>query len=126
MSAVTEQTTETSSPVKGQNMKKIVSMIAAVAVASVMSVSAKEGEAKTLKGEGLCAKCELKETSKCQNAIRVEEKGKKVVYYFADNEVSKNFHKKVCGGPAKVVAHGKITEKEGKKWIEVDKVEEAK
>ena len=106
-------------------MKNIITMIAAVAVASLISTSANAAE-KTLKGEGLCAKCELKETAKCQNAVRVEEAGKKVVYYLEDNDVSKAFHKKICSAPAKVVATGKVSEKDGKHWIAVTKIEEAK
>ena len=106
-------------------MKNIITMIAAVVVASLISTSANAAE-KTLKGEGLCAKCELKETSKCQNAVRVEENGKKVVYYLEDNDVSKAFHKKVCTSVTKVVAKGKVSEKDGKKWIDVTSIEEAK
>ena len=44
---------------------------------------------KKLYGEGLCAKCELKETDHCQTAIRVTEGDRKVVYYAKDNEVAK-------------------------------------
>lgn len=106
-------------------MKNIITMVAAMIAASLLSTSASAAE-KTLKGEGLCAKCELKETSKCQNAVRVEEDGKKVVYYLEDNDVSKAFHKKVCSSVTKVVAKGKVSEKDGKKWIAVTKIEEAK
>lgn len=106
-------------------MKKIITMIAAVAVGSLITTSASAAE-KTLKGEGMCAKCELKETAKCQNAVRVEEDGKKVVYYLEDNDISKAFHKKVCSATTKVVAKGKVSEKDGKKWIEVSKIDEVK
>ena len=106
-------------------MKNIITMIAAVVAASILTTSANAAE-KTLKGEGLCAKCELKETPKCQSAIRVEEDGKKVVYYLEDNDVSKAFHKKVCTSVIKVVAKGKVTEKDGKHWIAVTKIDEAK
>lgn len=106
-------------------MNKVISMLAGIAAATLIATSASAAE-KTLKGEALCAKCELKETSSCQNAIRVEENGKKVVYYMQDNEVSKGFHKKVCSAPAKVTAKGTISEKDGKKWITVSKIEEAK
>ena len=106
-------------------MKNIITMIAAVAVASLISTSANAAE-KTLKGEALCAKCELKETAKCQNAVRVEEDGKKVVYYLEDNDATKGFHKKVCTSVIKVVTTGKVSEKDGKKWFAVTKIDEAK
>ena len=106
-------------------MKNIIITLAAIFAASMLVSTASAAE-KTLKGEGLCAKCELKETAKCQNAVRVEEDGKKVVYYIEDNDVSKAFHKKVCSGPAQVTAKGTVSEKDGKKWIKVSKIEETK
>ena len=68
----------------------------------------------------------MKETDKWQNAIQVEEGGKKVTYYLEDNETSKAFHGKVCHGPTKVTAKGTVSEKDGKKWVKVSKIEEAK
>jgi hypothetical protein len=106
-------------------MKNILLTLAAIAAASMLVTTAGAAE-KTLKGEGLCAKCELKETSKCQNAIRVEEGGKKVVYYIEDNDVSKAFHKKVCSATAPVTAKGTVSEKDGKKWLKASKIEETK
>ena len=50
----------------------------------------------TLNGVGLCAKCALGETETCQNAIRLSEAGKDVVYLLTANDVSKAFHKNVC------------------------------
>lgn len=62
----------------------------------------------TIKGLGLCAKCELGQTAECQNAIRLTRDGKEVVYLFAANEISKAFHKNVCSGTANIVASGTL------------------
>ena len=104
-------------------MKKILLTLTAVAAMAVTSATAAD---KHVKGEALCAKCELKETAKCQDAIRVEEDGKKVVYYVEKNDVTKDLHKKVCSAVIKVDAKGKVSEKDGKKWITLSKLEEVK
>ncbi len=71
----------------------------------------------TITGEGQCAKCSLKETPKCQNAIVTEEGGKKVTYYLAPNAVSKKFHSNICQETKKVTATGTVKEEEGKKVL---------
>ena len=58
--------------------------------------------------------------------FKTEEHGKKVVYYIEDNDISKAFHKKVCSSIAQVTAKGTVSEKDGKKWIKVSKLEETK
>ena len=68
----------------------------------------------------------LKETDKCQNAIEVEEGGKKVTYYLAQNKVAKGFHKNVCEESKKVTAMGTVKEEDGKKVLSVSKIELAK
>ena len=81
----------------------------------------------TIKGEGKCAKCALKEGDECQNVIETKDKeGKKVVYYLAKNDVSKEFHSNICKGPKKVTAKGKVKEVDGKKELTVSKIEVAK
>jgi hypothetical protein len=65
-------------------------------------------EEKTITGEGQCAKCSLKETQKCQNAIVAEEGGKKVTYYLAKNKVANAFHKNICTEVKKVKATGEV------------------
>jgi hypothetical protein len=103
-------------------MKKIIAAIIATAflVTFVTSVFAEE---QTIKGEALCAKCELHETDKCQTAIRVKVDGKDVIYYAVDNDVAKEFHKNVCKAPAKVTAVGTVEEKDGKKMITLSKID---
>ena len=94
--------------------------LAACAVALALSTSvraAEDKDAKELKGDGLCLKCELKKADKCTNAVRVKDKeGKETIYVLEDNDVSKAFHKNVCGGVKKVVAKGKV-KKDGDKHV---------
>jgi hypothetical protein len=72
----------------------------------------------TLKGDVLCAKCELKQARKCQTAIEVKEGDKKVVYYFKDKGAKETYHEEVCGGGRKAATvTGTVVEEGGKKWI---------
>ena len=78
----------------------------------------------TLKGEIMCAKCELKEAKKCQTLIRVKEDGKEVTYYFLDRGNKEEHHEAVCGGGKKAgTVTGTVTEKDGKKWVTPKKVD---
>jgi len=107
-------------------MKKILSLIIAVSVITLLPASLNAApKEREFKGESLCAKCELKLTDKCQNALRVEEKGKKVVYLIEKNDTTKDLHKKVCSAVIKVTATGTVSEKDGKKWVALTKIEEA-
>jgi hypothetical protein len=74
-------------------------------------------------GDGKCAKCAMKETDACQNAIQVEEKGKKVTYYLEQNKVSKDFHSHLCGKTQKVTAKGTVKEVDGKKQFTATEIE---
>jgi hypothetical protein len=78
------------------------------------ATSLKLQENKTLTGEALCLKCELKQSRKCRNAIRVSVDGKDILYVLDDNKVSRQFHSKVCQSTAKVTAQGTVAEIEGK------------
>lgn len=66
-----------------------------------------------IKGEGLCLKCALGLTPSCQNAIRVGEGEKQVLYVIAHDDVSKGFHKHVCQANVPVVASGRVSEVTG-------------
>ena len=79
-----------------------------------------------LEGEAVCAKCELKEASACQTAIKVTKDGKTETYLAENNDVAKKFHKNVCHDNAKVTAEGAVSEKDGKKIITLTKIEVAK
>ena len=93
---------------------------------SILAALALPAVAETLEGEATCAKCSLKLADKCQFAITVEKGGKKETILAEQNDVAKNFHKKICEDTVKVKVEGTITEKDGKKTIALAKVEEAK
>jgi hypothetical protein len=105
-------------------MKKFSSIIALVGLLAVPAFAADKEV--TITGEAECAKCVLHETEKCQNTIQTEENGKKVRYYLAQNDTSKDFHENICKKPEKVTATGVVSEKDGKKILTVSKIEAAK
>lgn len=80
----------------------------------------------TIEGEGKCAKCALKETKECQNAIVVTEDGKATTYYLEANKVAKDYHKNVCTKTTKTKATGTVEEKDGKKILTASKIEAVK
>jgi hypothetical protein len=109
-------------------MKSVWSMLIVTAVlcAFVAGLRA-EGQPVTLTGEILCAKCALQETKKCTTAIKVQENGKSVTYYFKDKGAKEEYHEAVCGGDRRQgTVTGVVTEQDGKKWITPSKVEYAK
>jgi hypothetical protein len=87
----------------------------------VASVGAEDKEV-TLKGTITCAKCDLKLEKACATVIKVKEGGKDVVYYF-DPESGKKNHKTICTEAKEGTVKGKVTEKDGKKIITVEKVD---
>ena len=105
-------------------MKKLALLITLLAAFS-LSVYA-DGPTK-IQGEATCAKCALHLTDSCQAAITVTgADGKKEVILCDKNAVAKDFHSTICKSSANVIAEGIITEKDGKKTIELTKIEEAK
>ena len=86
----------------------------------------KEAKEITIKGEGKCGKCALKETASCQNVIQVEKGKNKGTYYLAQNQVSKDFHDTVCKESKQVKATGTVKEVDGKKEFTATKIEEVK
>jgi len=104
-------------------MRKLLPMLAVAAVFSCVSLVVFAAEVKTITGEGHCAKCSLKETKGCQNAVKVEEGGKTVTYYLAKNDVSKAFHKNICTEVKKVKATGDVKEENGKMVMTPTKIE---
>jgi hypothetical protein len=113
---------------KGRTMKKkmtAILVITGLALALFASSAATDGE-KVITGDGACAKCILKETKDCQITITADEGGKKVTYYLAQNDVSKQFGKKVCDAPKRVVATGTVKTVDGKHELTPTKIELAK
>jgi hypothetical protein len=104
-------------------MKTLIALFAIAGLSLAAHASAHAEKEKTIKGEGLCLKCELKKADKCINGIRVKEDGKEVVYELEQNEVSKAFHKHLCSGTAKVVAVGTVKKDGDKHILTVAKIE---
>src|SRR3989441_4752790 len=106
-------------------MKKSLAVAAVMALlfgaTTLRSVAA--DKAVTITGEGKCAKCALKETKECQNVIQTEKDGKLVNYYLVENDVSKEFHGKLCKESKKVTATGKVKEVDGKLQLTATKIE---
>ncbi len=105
-------------------LKSIVVGLLLVAVATPAFAADEKSE--TIKGEGKCGKCALKETEKCQNVIQVEKDGKKTTYFLvdkADSKISKDFHENLCKESKKVTATGTVKEVDGKKQLTVSKLE---
>ena len=71
----------------------------------------------TLQGTLMCAKCGLRETTTCQRVLVVEEGGKDVKYFLANNAVSDAQHEKVCGRTVPATVTGTVSEEKGKKTI---------
>ena len=97
-------------------MKKSLALVAGVALflsaAAARTVAAEDTV--TITGEGKCAKCALKETKECQNVIQTQKDGRTVNYYLVANDVSKEFHGKLCKETKKVTATGTVKEVDGK------------
>ena len=111
-------------------MRSIVSWALALAVAGLVGAGIRAEEKKkevTLKGEMMCAKCALKEATKCTTAIQVKEGDKTVTYLLLDKGNGEDYHEEVCGGAKKEGSvTGVVSEKDGKKYITPSKVEFAK
>ena len=109
-------------------MKNLIALLACVVSVSLSTAAraADKEKEQELKGDGCCLKCELKKSDSCQNVVSVKGKdGKSTLYILEQNDVSKAFHKNLCGGPAKVIAKG-VVKKDGDKHILVaSKIEKA-
>jgi hypothetical protein len=78
----------------------------------------------TLTGLISCARCTLKVTPQCANAIEVTNGGKTTTYFFVDQGAKEKYHAEVCGnGKQAGKVTGTVSEKDGKKWITPKKVE---
>lgn len=101
---------------KNKSMKKLTLLSILAAAFSLTAFADK------IEGEASCPKCALKEADECGLAIKTATG----TVYAQDNSIGKAFHKTICKHPAKVTAEGTITEKDGKKWIALEKIEVAK
>jgi hypothetical protein len=110
-------------------MRNLLMSLLALAVAIMVTLPLSAGEEKqvTLKGQVMCAKCELKEGKKCQTVVQVKEGDKEVTYYFKDKGAKESYHEAVCGGGRQdATVTGIVAEKDGKMWITPAKVEYAR
>jgi hypothetical protein len=116
---------------------RVMSRILIVAgLAAVLAAPAFAGEAVTLQGKVVCAKCVLKAkgVKECQNVLMVPEgvqqqvsqkdgqEAKETAYYIVNNEVGKKFGE-VCMEAKKTSVTGTIAEKDDIKWITPSKME---
>jgi phage I-like protein len=100
---------------ESNSMKKsLITLLAITGLAWALASVAYAGEEKTITGEAKCAKCILKETDSCQNAVQVKENGKTITYLLTKNDVSKKFHENVCTESKKVKVTGTVKEVAGK------------
>jgi Family of unknown function (DUF6370) len=112
-------------------MRKLLALaVVGILFSSVGLLRADDKDEKiTLKGDGMCAKCALKEKSECQNVVIVEKDGKKKTYYIVHDKVAKAAHQKYgfCGAkkdkPAKVKIVGTCKEEDGKLVFTAEKIE---
>jgi hypothetical protein len=79
-------------------------------------------EEKTLKGTITCGKCDLKEADTCHTVVKVKDGDKEVVYWFSGKNAKKN-HKDICQGAKQGSVTGTVSEKDGKHYVEVSKIE---
>ena len=109
-------------------MKTIITSIMSVAIAAfVLSANASAAEkeaakAVTLQGTATCAKCDLGTAKECVSVLQVKE-GEKTETYLLAGKADKEWHKNVCNGPKKVKMTGTVTEKDGKKTLDVTKID---
>ena len=88
-------------------------VVAALAIATVSFAFAEE---KTVTGDASCS-------GSHQTVIKVQDGNKTVSYLLADNDVSKNFHKKICQAGAKVKATGDVKDNGGKLELTATSIE---
>lgn len=90
--------------------------------AVAFAVSAAQDKDVTLNGKITCAKCDLKTDKECATVIVVKASGKDVVYYLDENNGKTN-HSEICKASKEGTVTGKVSEKGGKKYITVTKVD---
>jgi len=103
-------------------MKKIL-LLAATFALSVGLYAADEAKEVTLRGTGMCGKCELGKTEKCTNAMEVTNKktGKTRVVMFANN-IEHGAH--FCKGKTEgLVVKGSMSKVDGKNVFTATSVE---
>ena len=101
-------------------MRMMLSLVCALAL--IVVVTADDKKDVTVKGEVACAKCILKKEGNCQAVVIVKDGDKEELYYF-DSDSQEKYGKDCCTEKKMAKVTGTTTEKDGKKWIAVTKVE---
>jgi hypothetical protein len=106
-------------------MRKVLTLLAVGVLCSSLGLLRADDKGKTItiKGDGMCAKCGLKDkdAKRCQNVVIVTKDGKKTNYYL-DGKLSMDVHKSMgfCSAskdePVKVEVTG-TCEKKGDKLV---------
>jgi Family of unknown function (DUF6370) len=110
-------------------MRKLMMVAVAGVLMSGLALASADDTKVTIEGEGMCAKCALKETKACQNAVIVTKDGKKTTYYLVHEGVSKKSHGSLgfCmaskDDPIKVKVTGTVEEKDGKMVMTAEKID---
>jgi hypothetical protein len=104
-------------------MKTLLSLFVGglLVLAMAMTGEAQDKKEVTLKGDGVCAKCGLSQTQKCQDALEVKEGDAKGVYYIKGKGAA-GLHRSICQARVPLTVTGVVSTKENQKWIEASKV----
>ena len=99
-------------------MKTVAKFGLALALVVGLVAGANAGDDTTMTGNIMCAKCTLKkaDAKDCQDVLVVKAGDNTSEYYVEKNDVSKAFGH-VCKDEKPAVVTGKVTEKDGKKWL---------
>ncbi len=106
-------------------MKRITSSVLAGFVALMFlatAISSFAEDSVTITGMGKCAKCALHQSDKCQNVVEVEKDGKTTTYWLTGKKSTEFHHDNLCKDSKKVTVTGVVTEKDGKKQMEVSEI----
>lgn len=103
-------------------MRLVLSLVCVLALVAFARAGDDTKKDVTLKGEICCAKCELKKQDKCNAVVIVKDGEKEEIYYF--DKASQEKHGEDCCKERKMAkVIGDVTEKDGKKWISITKIE---
>jgi hypothetical protein len=99
-------------------------LLLGVSLALMLWTGVDGGEKKevTIKGQVICAKCGLAIEKKCATVVVEKVKDKKDVIYWFDTPSHKKFHSDICQEAKEGTVVGVVSEKDGKKMIEVKDV----
>ena len=107
-------------------MKRMHALLATLASTLLLSsaFAADAPKEVTLTGTLECGKCELHQTDKCQNVLKVTQGDKSTLYYLTDNETSKTNHSEVCAAPKdNVTVTGTVSTKGDKNMLTASKID---